>query len=299
MREFFSSKKFKILLVVACLLIGLILRASFTGGLTTFTQNTVSTIFSPFQKAASYVTDGITGVIDNVVNMGTLKNENESLKKQVNDLQDKLVDYDQIKSLNDQLKDIAGMKDEEDNRKLLPAKVVSRDPGQWFSSFTIDKGKADNIELNQPVVTADGLVGVVTSVDKYSSVVSTILDNSVHVGIIISRTGDTGITEGQGENSEPGDFEIDYLTKNSNVTQGDIVITNGKGGVFPKNIKVGIVGKLHLDNSGNSVSAVCKPIVDPTTVKNVFVITDFTGKDVGTDLKSNNSSNSTAKGDKK
>lgn len=299
MKEFFSSKKFKVLLVVACLLIGLILRASFTGGFTTFTQNAVSTIFSPFQKAASYVTNGITGVIDNAVNLGTLKNENESLKKQVNELQDKLVDYNEIKNLNDQLKDIAGIKDEGDERKVLPAKVISRDPGQWFSTFTIDKGKSDKIQVSQPVITADGLVGIVTSVDTNTAVVNTILDQSVHVGIIVSRTGDTGISQGKGQNSEEGDFELAYLTKNSAVTQGDIVITNGKGGVFPKNIKVGIVQKLHLDDSGNSGSAVCKPMVDPTTVKNVFVITDFTGKNVGADLKETTSSGTAVKGDKK
>lgn len=295
MREFFSSAKFKVLLVIACILIGIILRASFTGGLSTITQNTVSTIFSPFQTAASYVTDGITGVIDNIVNLGTLKSENESLKSQVNELQDKLVDYDEIKNLNDQLKDIAGIQDEEDNRKLLPAKVISRDPGQWFSNFTIDKGSADKIAVNQPVVTAEGLVGIVTSVDVNTATVSTILDKSVHVGIIVSRTSDTGISQGQGENSGEGDFELSYLTKNSSVTQGDIVITNGKGGVFPKNIKVGIVAKLHLDVSGNSVTAVCKPIVDPTTVKNVLVITDFTGKNTGVDLNSTSSTEGATK----
>lgn len=302
MRDFFKSWKFKIFLIVAALLIGIILRASATGGLTTFAQNAVSTLMSPFQKAASYVTDGFSGFLSNIVNLGSLKGENEQLKKEVNSLQDKMVDYNEIKRQNEQLKDIVGLPDEGDKRKYLPAKVISRDPGQWFSAFTIDKGTLDGVAKNQPVITNEGLVGVVTSVNLNSAVISTILDPTVHVGSIVSRTSDTGITQGQSKNCADGEFELAYLTKNSSVTEGDIVITNGRGGVFPKNIKVGLVQKLNIDVSGNSVNAICKPMVDPTTVKNVTVITDFSGKDTQSNIKKStttSSSSSTAGGSKK
>lgn len=281
MREFFSSLKFKIFAVVACVLIGLMLRTSATGGLSTVTQNVVSVVISPFQKASAYVTNAFSGLIYNISSLGSLKSENESLKKQVADLQSQVVDYNQLKSENEQLKGIVDLPDEGDNRKYVPAMVISRDPGQWFSAFTIDKGSLDGIEVDEPVITSEGLVGVVISVNLNTSVVSTILDPSVHIGSIVSQTGDTGITQGESELVNNGEFELAYLTKNSSVTAGDIIITNGRGGIYPKNLKVGIVQEIKLDVSGNSINAVCKPMVDPTTVKNVSVITSFTGKDTG------------------
>lgn len=290
MREFFRSWKFKIFAVVACVLIGLMLRASATGGLSTVTQNVVSVVISPFQKASAYVTNAFTGVISDISNLGSLKSENEELKKQVADLQSQLVDYYQLKTENEQLKGIVDLPDEGDNRKYVPAMVISRDPGQWFSAFTIDKGSIDGIEVNEPVITSEGLVGIVISVNVNTSVVSTILDPSVHIGSIVSRTGDTGITQGESELVSEGEFELAYLNKNSSVTAGDIIITNGRGGIYPKNLKVGIVQELKLDVSGNSVNAVCKPMVDPSTVKNVFVITSFTGKDTGSAASSADSS---------
>jgi rod shape-determining protein MreC len=289
-REFFGSFKFKIFAVVACVLIGLMLRTSATGGLPTVTQKAVSIVISPFQKASAYVTDAFTGFIGDITSLGTLKTENERLKKQITELQTKMVDYDQLKSENEQLKGIVDLPDEGDSRKYVPAMVISRDPGQWFSAFTIDKGTLDGIQTDEPVITSEGLVGVVISTSLNTSVVSTILDPSVHVGSIVSQTGDTCITQGESDLVTEGEFELAYLAKSSSVTAGDIITTNGRGGIYPKNIKIGIVQELQLDVSGNSMNAICKPMVDPSTVKNVSVIISFSGKDTGTSSKAATSS---------
>lgn len=295
MREFFSSLKFKIFAVVACLLIGLMLRTAATGGLPAVTQNIISTIVSPFQSASAYVSNTFSGVIGNFVNMGSLKSQNENLKKQVNDLQSKMIDYDKIKLENEQLRGLVNITQEKDNRQYTPAMVISRDPGQWFSSFTIDKGTLSGVKKDDPVITSEGLVGIVVTPSLNTSVVSTILDPSVHVGSIISQTGDTGITQGERELGTKGEFKLCYLTKNSSAAVGNIIITTGTGGIYPKDLKVGIVQELKQDESGNSLNAILKPMVDPSSVKNVFVITDFSGKTSADGTSASSSAQSSSK----
>lgn len=298
MREFFSSSKFKIFVVVACVLIGLMLRTSTTGGLPTVTQNIVSVVISPFQSASAYVTDAFSGFIENIVNLGSLKSQNEKLKKQIVDLQTQIVDYNQMKSENEQLRELADMPNEGDNPKYATAMVISRDPGQWFSAFTIDKGTLSGIQPYDPVITSEGLVGIVISTSLNTSVVSTILDPSVHVGSIISQTGDTGITQGESDLVAKGEFELANLTKSSSVIAGNIIVTNGRGGIYPKNLKVGIVQDIEQDVSGNSINAICKPMVDPSTVKNVFIITNFTGKDTGSTSTTSSTTSATSSSSK-
>lgn len=279
MREFFGSLKFKIFVVIACVLVGIMLRTSANGGLSTATQNIVSVVISPFQSASAYVSNAFSGFLSNIASLGSLKAENEKLKKQITSLESQMVDYNEIKRENEQLNGLINMEKETDNRKYAAAMVISRDPGQWFSAFTIDKGTLNGIEINDPVITSEGLVGVVVTTNLNTSVVSTILDPSVHVGCVVSQTGDIGITQGSRDLADDGEFEVGYLPKNSSVTTGNIIITTGSGGMFPKNINIGIVQRIEKSISGNSVNAICTPMVDPSTVKNVFVITDFSGKD--------------------
>lgn len=277
-RDFFGSLKFKIFIGIVCVLVGLMIRTASTGGMSTLTQNVVGTVISPFQTLSANISNAVSGVIENAINLGSLKAQNQELKKQVSKLQSDVVDYNEIKRENQMLRSYVDIAQESDNRKYTTAMVISRDPGQWFSSFTIDKGTANGIQKDDPVITSDGLVGVVVTPMLTTSVVSTVLDPSVHVGSIVSQTGDTGITQGSRELAANGEFELSYLTKGSSVTTGNIIVTTGRGGVYPKDLKVGIVQDLKTDISGNSINAICKPMVDPASVKNVLVITDFTGK---------------------
>lgn len=296
MREFFGSVKFKIFVVVACILIGLMLRTAATGGVPTIAQNVLGVVISPLQSASARISDGVSGVISNVMQLGSLRTQNEQLKAQVRALQSQMVDYDSMKSENADLRSLADITQEKDDRKYALASVISHDTEQWFSSFTIDKGQLAGIKKDDPVITSDGaLIGVVVDVMPTTSVIDTILDPSVHVGCMVSNTGDTGVTAGVRELMANGEFELQYLSKNSSVTTGDIVITTGYTGFYPKNLQVGTVQKIEPDVSGNSETAILKPMVDPTSVTHVSVITDFSGKDTNTAPPSTDSSSSGGK----
>jgi rod shape-determining protein MreC len=277
-RNFFGSTKFKIFAVIGCLLIGLMLRSASTGDLPTVTQNVVSVIMSPFETASSYVSGIFSGFIGDVFSLGSLKTENDKLKGQITTLQKQLVTLNDIKQKYDRIKGLVDLPDEGDHRKYVPAAVISHDSGQWFSAFTIDEGSLSGVKVHDPVITEEGLVGIVVSTELNTSIVSTVLDPSVHVGATVSQTGDTGLTAGDSDLYANGEFDLTNLGTNSSVTAGDIIITTGRNGTYPKNICIGTVQSVGQDPSGSSLTAVCRPMVDPAAVKDVFVITNFTGK---------------------
>jgi rod shape-determining protein MreC len=279
-KDFLGSARFKVFVVIALVLLGLMIRTATNGGLATFTADAVSVVVSPVQKLSSKVSGFFTDVINSVASYGKTKAENETLKIQINEYQKKLVDYNQMLRENQQLMESYDLHKENPDLKIQPADIIAREPGQWFSTFTIDKGIVSGIKLNDAVITPDGLVGLVTQVLTTSSVVTTILDPSVLAGILISETGDTGVSSGDRKLQANGQIKINYLSKESTVSPGYIVVTSGLGGFFPKNIKVGTVLEVAKESSGMSLYAICKPMVDSLNIKSVFVITDFNGKSV-------------------
>lgn len=280
MREFFKSLQFKVFAAIALVLIGLMLRTAWSGGSSTITASIFSTVLSPVQHLSSTISNFFYDAFSGIATSGQIKAQNKALQKQVSDLRSKLVNYNQMQQENAQYQKMYSILKENPDLKLAPARVISRDPGQWYSAFTIDKGSVDGIKPYEPVITPDGLVGETTQVMATTSVVTTILDPTVKVSVVVSETGDIGLAHGDRTLSSKGLLAIDYLPKDSAVATGDIVVTAGRAGVFPANLKIGLVQQVKTENSGISLYAVCKPLADPTTVKDVTIVTSFTGKTV-------------------
>jgi rod shape-determining protein MreC len=277
-REFFNSWRFRIIALVVLVIIGIMLRAATSAGNASFPASVVSVIVTPIQRISSQISDAASNLLASFTTYSAVKEENDQLKKQLQVITGKLVDYDELQRQNVQYKEYLGIKDANPDFKFATAMVISRDPGQWFSSFTIDKGSIDGIMPKDPVITADGLVGIVAQVMPTSCVVTTILDPTTQVGAIISHTGDICISQGSRELAAKGQLKIIFIPRNSTVSKGDIVITSGFGGIFPKGLKIGTVEDIKLDISGMSLYAVTQPMVNISEVKYVSIITDFRGK---------------------
>lgn len=286
MKDFFRDTKFKIFLLIAVFLIGLMIRTAVNGGFASFSADTVNFVAVPFQKASAGVTGFFSGMVGNIVDFSSMKAENAKLKKQISSLQSQMVNYNDMLRENQELESMYGLHKENPDFKMKPATVISHDPGQWISAFTIDQGSLNGIVKDDVVVTSDGdLLGKVTMVYANSAVVSTILDPSIQVGVIVSETGDAGQTGGDLELLPKGEFRTGYIAKGSAVSPGNIIVTSGKTGVYPKNLKVGTVTDIGTEETGMALYAVCRPMISMSDVKKVVVLTDFNGKDAGDDLK--------------
>ena len=279
MRDFFRSVRFKILAGVALVLLGLMIRTATDGGTASVTANTFSIVTTPVAKVSASISHFFSGVVDNIISIRTAKRENVQLKKQLSDLQAKMVDYDQLKGENDRLRKAAGLTSENPGFKLKPATLISRSAGQWFSSFEIDAGSRDGVGYHDAVITQNnGLVGLVTQVMYSSAVVTTILDPSIAEGVVVSETGDIGTAKGDLDLMNSGKLRATNFNPNSAVAVGDILITAGRSGTYPGSLRVGTVESVKTDGTGASLGVVVKPEVDVSHLSDVYVVTDFSGK---------------------
>lgn len=292
MKDFFRSTRFKILVGVAVLLFAFMLRAAMTPGFATWTSQVLSAITQPLQKLSSSISDAATDFFGKFTLADELSKENEALKEENRQLKEQLVDYDKIKHENEQNKQYLDLKEENKDFQFEQATVIGRDPNDRFGSFTIDKGLLDDVQPNDPVITPDGLIGRVSEVGQTSAKVLTILDPSVSVGCSDSTSQDTGIVTGTIDLAADGLCQMMYLSRESTAKAGDLVITTGVGGVFPKNLIVGTITEVKPDQHGTSLNAIIEPEADILNVKDVFVIKSFQGQ--GSDPDSDTSTSSTS-----
>lgn len=277
MRSFFSTWRFRIIVGLALLILGLMLRAATTGGFATVTADVVGVVVTPIQRLSATISNAATDFFASFTSYSKVKAENDKLKKQVQQLSSRVVNDDELRRQNEQYKDYLGLKQEHNDYKFEPAMVIARESGQWVSTFTVDKGSLDGIKPEEPVITADGLVGLVTTVMPTSSIVTTILDPSMQVGALISHTGDICKAQGASDLTLKGQLNVVYIPRDSLATQGDIVITSGIGGIYPKGLRIATLQNIQIDKSMSKL-AVAQPMEDISTVKTVLIITDFKGK---------------------
>ena len=278
MREFFKSLRFKIILAVVAVILGGMLYAASTGGLATIPEQLLSYVVYPIQRAAASVSDGISEFLSVFLDARANYEENIALKEQIAEYRKMLVDYEDTKTENERLKEITGLKELNEDFEFQPAGVIARDPDDRFGSFTIDIGTLHGISVRDPVVTGAGLIGYVSKVGPTYAQVTTILSPDCNVGAMEIRTKDTGNITGTVEYAAEGLTKFELLPRETEVQEGDIVVTAGTSGLFPQNLVVGTVEEVALEQSGITRYAVIRPVTEISEVKNVLFLTDFLGK---------------------
>ncbi len=287
-KDFLKTKTFKVILGLAVLMCAFMLRAAYTDGIAIFTQRIMGAVVYPFQKIASELSSGVTNMLQGYLRTEQLQEENELLKEEIQQLQDQLVDYESIKNENQLYQKFLDIKEQNADFEFCPAMVIGRDANSQFGSFIIDKGTLQGVAKRDPVITSDGLIGVIEEVGLTYSRVITLHDPSLNVGAYVSRTRDTGIVVGAVDLAQDGQCKMTYLPRDSGAAIGDMILTSG-GNVFPKGLKIGTIKEIRQESHGVSLYAVIEPFASVADAKDVFVITSFEGQGivVGEDLGQN------------
>ena len=276
MKDFFDTWKFKILVIVAVFLVGIMAYAGANGRLTAAPQELLSVVLTPLQKVTSALSGGAASVWEKYTNIDDVMDRNEQLEAENAELRQQMVDYDRIKAENDAYKALARIQDTNSEASYVSAFVIGRDPLDEFGGFTLDQGSTDGVAVNDAIISDRGyLLGVVVEVDATSCKVMTILHPSFNAAGVISRTRENGIITGSADYAADGQCVLTNLDRATEARKGDQVITTGLGGVFPANLLVGTVQEVVPEQSGKSSSAVILPGADPRTVKHVFIITEY------------------------
>lgn len=276
MKDFFDTWKFKILVIVAVFLVGIMAYAGANGRLTAAPQELLSVVLTPLQKVTSALSGGAASVWEKYTSIDDVMDRNEQLEAENAELRQQMVDYDRIKGENDAYKALARIQDTNSEASYVSAFVIGRDPLDEFGGFTLDQGSTDGVAVNDAIISDRGyLLGVVVEVDATSCKVMTILHPSFNAAGVISRTRENGIITGSADYAADGQCVLTNLDRATEARKGDQVITTGLGGVFPANLLVGTVQEVVPEQSGKSSSAVILPGADPRTVKHVFIITEY------------------------
>ena len=211
--------------------------------------------------------NNITNYASIIIEYKKIKTENQKLKETIsillnenNDLKEKISYYKRWKKM-EEYKETSPF-------KLISADVVGREPSNWFKYIFINKGSDDGVKRDMVVITYLGLIGKVKAVTKKTAKVMLILDKNSSLGGMIQRTRDIGVVEGLGKEY----LRMIYINNQANIYKGDIVITSGLGGVYPKGIVVGNVFRVEkeLDKLYQKVYIV--PRADFMHLEEVFII---------------------------
>ncbi len=275
MNGFFSGKGFKVMVTIVVFFLVVALVSSGNSYVNNFMT---SFILTPIQQVASggaYTTGDVL----------TPPKSNEQLQKEVSELEeenrrlnDMLVEYYDIKRQNEELTKFYDIKKENTDFSVVPATVIGRDPNENFYGFTADKGSADGIRLNDPVMTENGLVGWVCEVAPRSCKVTTILSPDASIGASDKKTTEGGIISGSPEISDDGITRLINISAQNKMEKDDIIVTSGYGGIFPKNLKIGKIKELSHDSYTGLPVAVIEPFENVKDVSSVAIVVNFSGK---------------------
>lgn len=271
MKDLITSKSFRRLLC----LVGVVVLLLIIGGLTE--NNLISSIVNGITLPMSEVSAAVAKEAVKP-NYDELYKENEELKAELSELRTQLADYYNVKQENERLWRYYDLKAENPQYDILPATVVRRDPNDDFYSFTLDKGKTNDVAVGDPVVTENGIIGWVYEVDAYTAKVKTILSPDAKVGVIDTVTRDSGVVSGNVLYADKNLTTMTRISALNKLKEGDIVTTTGISGIYPSGLIVGEVKEIAFDEYDTSMYAVISPFEDIRTVIDVVVITSFEGQ---------------------
>ena len=271
MNDFFRSKTFKIIAVLLAAVLAFFLRAVYTGGLMPALSHIGGAVATPFGEFFAGIGNGIQDFFQPIFHGRELQKENEDLQKLVDELTRRQADYDELKNQNDLYRRFYSISDSNADYTLEPATVIARVPDDPAGSFIINIGQSQGIASGMPVITENGLVGIVGRVSERYCRVLTLMDPAVNIGVLDSTTLDTGILTG-----EDNTARLTYLRLQSEAAAGDLILTSGYGEQIPQGLTVGYLSEVSLAATGLTLEGVIDLSARPENARQVFVITDFT-----------------------
>ncbi len=278
MSNFFKSTTFKVLITVAIVLLSASIMATLTATSTSPLTKVVSVVTSPLQDVASYFSAKFDALTGGFISSKSYQDRVTELEEQVAEYQKQLVDYEKTKKQLATYEEFLDVREKNPDYKWVHATVIGRDSAEIFGSFTIDQGSKDGVKINDAVISGEYLIGVVTEVNPTSSVVRSVFDPSVNVAAYEIRTGELGYVCADYKLSVDGRCKLAGLQTDTAISQGGIVCTSGTGGIFPKDLIIGIVKDVQKSETDLSAYATIEPTVNSKEIHNCFVITSFEEK---------------------
>ena len=258
--------------VAACLLL-LTVQAR---GRSTPTAEVLAFVTTPIQSGLARVNRAAVTVWSTYLDWKNVRAESRRLRDENQRLRVESLQFSETAAENQRLRRLLAL------QQRLPlatvsAEIIAREWGGWVRSLTVNRGRGDNVVRLTAVISPEGLIGRVMEVRSGASISQVLTDPASTVGAHVVRTRTAGIVEGDPR----GTMRLKYMAREGGGIQvGDLVVTSGAGGVFPRGIPVGRVRA--IDDRGSALFhyAVLTPVVDFARVDEVLLLTGDTKQDV-------------------
>ncbi len=204
---------------------------------------------------------------DRYVALLSVEEENETLRRQLAELSEENLQLKEALVASGRLERIAEMR-EQYEVPMLPAELVGVDASPWFRSVLVDRGRGRGVRAGMPVISEQGLVGLVTAASDDAAKSMLVLDRQSAVDGVIQRSRSRGVVRGRGTD----ELVFEFVARGGDVRPGDVVITSGLDGVYPKGLRIGEVTELGEPGSQLLRNATVRPAVDFGRLEQVFVM---------------------------
>ena len=261
--------KWKRLLVIICFLLCAIIVQSRNDNISGPFKGLLGNVLNPIIYVADSILGGIGSLWTSYINLVDVQELNAEYKSIIDNL---TLENNLLKekvSQSERLHKLLRFNDAYDFT-TISGNVIGASDG-YVKYIVIDRGSADGVEKDDPVIGFQGLVGRVTRTFATTSEIGVILNISSNVSVMNSRTRAVGILRGDGR----GNILIDYYDRLDDVKPGDAIITSGLGRLFPKGIPVGKVSKVVKAKTGLFQNVYVEQDEDFYKLENVFVVKDF------------------------
>ena len=228
----------------------------------------------PLQQGINQIGSWLGDMTDNFDTMEQLRTENEQLQEQVNNLITENNYLQAEQSELERLQELYQLDQNYADYETTGAHVIGKDSGNWFNSFTIDKGSRDGIEIDMNVMPHSGLVGIVVDVGPTWAKVRSIIDDSSNISGMALSTSDTCIVSGDLSLMSDGQIRFEQMENNDNVVNvGDQIVTSYISDKYLQGILIGYVSEINVDSNNLTRSGYITPAVDFKNLQEVLVIT--------------------------
>ena len=267
------SSKYLLLILTGVFVSAILL--SFTFNISGGPLNTVAGyVFIPMQNGINQVGSWISRQADKLESLSVVMAENEELRKQVEEL---TVELNTIKLERYELENLRELYDLDQkypSYEKVAANVIGKDAGNWFNTFTIDKGSNDGIEVHMNVMAGSGLVGIITDVGPNYAKVKAIISDTSSVSGMVLTTSDNIIVNGSLQKmTDSMSIEFNGLNDRENKVQvGDPVVTSYVSYDYQQGILIGYISEINTDSNNLTRSGTIRPAVDFEHIEEVLVI---------------------------
>ncbi len=273
MRHLFTTRVRVVLITAVLLAIVLTIAGNLTG--LTLPEMWTKGILTPIRTGISQLTDRAEQLYSYMFKYESIAAENERLKEELADIEDRARQADSIARENVRLRLLLDLPTTHEEYALVDSYIISHSSNDWSSTFTINRGSNVGIEEGMCAITANGeLVGLVSEVGTNYAIVKSVLDSSLEISATIAASGYNGMVQGGYSTGLEGLLRMNYLPSDATIRNNDQVVTTGST-VYPRDLILGHVVDAGFDDTGVAKFALLEPAADIGSLEQIFIITNY------------------------